>query len=163
MHINNHKINRAFTLIETLVAISILMIAIAGPLTVANKGFISSLDSKNQSIAINLAQEGLEYISYIKDNRDSAEWGSWVPGAEFSSSVNQKYSSCTINSKCTFSLIDNSGNQVFDSLPSGFSRTYHFSIMSETDQVLATVIVGWNTGLLDGSIELGQILTNYER
>ena len=39
-----------FTLIETLVAIAILMIAIAGPLTVAEKGLTATYYSRNQLI-----------------------------------------------------------------------------------------------------------------
>lgn len=65
MKINNEK---GFSLIETLVAISILMISIAGPLVVANKGLNAALYAKDQSIASFLAQEGMELLRNVKDN-----------------------------------------------------------------------------------------------
>lgn len=57
-----------FTIIETLVAITILMIAVAGPLTVANQALHAALDARTQMIASNLAQETIEEIRNYKDN-----------------------------------------------------------------------------------------------
>ena len=50
------KANSAFTLVEALVAISILMIAIASPMTLAQKGLSTATQSKDQMIAAFLAQ-----------------------------------------------------------------------------------------------------------
>lgn len=59
---------KGFTLIETLVAITVLTIAIVGPMSLA----ISSINSvkivKNQVIAFYLAQEGIEYVRNLRDN-----------------------------------------------------------------------------------------------
>jgi Tfp pilus assembly protein PilV len=55
------KNNSGFTIVETLVAITILMIAIAGPLTIAQKGLTASTYARDQMIASFLAQDGLEY------------------------------------------------------------------------------------------------------
>lgn len=59
--------NHGFTLVETLVSIAILMIAIAGPLVVANKGLVAALYAKDQSVANMLAQEGMEEVRNLKD------------------------------------------------------------------------------------------------
>lgn len=56
-----------FTIIETLVAITVLMIAVAGPLVVATRGLNSALASKNQMIASYLAQDTLETIKNVRD------------------------------------------------------------------------------------------------
>ena len=64
--------SNGFTLVESLVAITILMIAIAGPLTVANKAYTSALDARNEVIGYNLAQEALELASNYKDNNISS-------------------------------------------------------------------------------------------
>ena len=56
-----------FTLVETLVAITILMIAIAGPLTVAEKGLSASIYARDQLIASYLAQDEMEYIKNVLD------------------------------------------------------------------------------------------------
>ena len=42
---------KGFTIIETLIAITVLMIAVAGPLSVASKGLLSAQISKDQMIA----------------------------------------------------------------------------------------------------------------
>lgn len=56
-----------FTLIETLVAITILLIALAGPLTIAAKGLSTAYYARDQITAFYLAQEGIEYLRNIRD------------------------------------------------------------------------------------------------
>lgn len=158
MTVYKSKKQKAFTLIETLVAISILMISIAGPLTVASKGYTSALDARNQSVAIYLAQEGLEYLSYQKDNK---LWGDWSDGVSFKEAATRA-AECTYEAQCSFQGITESGNNVFEDLPTGFSRLYYFTPHSDF-QITASVRVTWNTALLDGSIKLDQAFTNYER
>lgn len=62
-------LNKGFTLLEVLVAISILMVAVVAPITIAQKGLSSSGYSRNQMIASYLAQDAIEYI---KNRRDYA-------------------------------------------------------------------------------------------
>jgi len=57
-----------FTLIESMVAISILLIAITGPLVMATQGLRSSRFAKNQIIAFYLAQDTIEYVRSIRDS-----------------------------------------------------------------------------------------------
>ncbi len=57
----NIKNKKGFTIIETLVAITILMIAVAGPLTIAQKGLTASVYARDQVTASFLAQELMEY------------------------------------------------------------------------------------------------------
>lgn len=66
--IQNIEYKKGFTIIETLVAIAILMISIAGPLTIAEKGYNAGILARDQVIAAYLAQDALEYIKNIKDN-----------------------------------------------------------------------------------------------
>lgn len=69
-----------FTLIETLVAVVVLMTAIAGPLTIASKGLQATLIAKDQDTAMYLAQDATEYIRWARDtNRLSG--GDWLTGA----------------------------------------------------------------------------------
>jgi type II secretory pathway pseudopilin PulG len=58
---------RGFTLVEALVAISILMIAIASPMTLAQKGLSTATLSKDQMIASFLAQDAIEAVKNIRD------------------------------------------------------------------------------------------------
>lgn len=56
-----------FTLVEALVAISILMIAIASPMTLAQKGLSTATLSKDQMTAAFLAQDAIEAVKNIRD------------------------------------------------------------------------------------------------
>lgn len=82
----NRSKNDGFTIIETLVAITILMISIAGPLTVAHKGLTSALYARDQMIASYLAQDAIEYIKNLRDN-NLLKGQAWNDG--FSNCVSQ--------------------------------------------------------------------------
>lgn len=60
--------NVGFSLIETLVAITVLIGAIAGPLTLASQGIKAASLFKNQLIVSNLAQEGMELVHAKRDS-----------------------------------------------------------------------------------------------
>lgn len=59
---------KGFSLIETLVAITVLIGAIVGPLTLASQGIKAASLFKNQLIASNLAQEGMELVHAKRDS-----------------------------------------------------------------------------------------------
>ena len=56
-----------FTLVETLVAITILVTSIAGPLYIAERSFSAARAVRDQTTASYLAQEAIEYIRAIRD------------------------------------------------------------------------------------------------
>lgn len=66
MNLINKK--NAFTLVETMVAISVLMLAILGPLSIASSGIRNSAFAKDQVTAYYLAQEGIEIIRLERDS-----------------------------------------------------------------------------------------------
>lgn len=59
---------KGFTLIETMVAITILTLAMAGPLFTAGRAIIATQTARDQLIALYLAQEGIEYVRAMRDN-----------------------------------------------------------------------------------------------
>ena len=70
---------KGFTLVEALVAISILMIAIASPMLLAQKGLSTAILSKDQMIAAFLAQDAIEAVKNIRDqiavkNNPTTDW-----------------------------------------------------------------------------------------
>ncbi|HEX8993663.1 MAG TPA: hypothetical protein VF803_00230, partial [Candidatus Paceibacterota bacterium] len=62
------KAPSGFTLIESFVAITILVTAIAGPLSIASNSLRAALVASNQVSASFLAQEAIEYIRYTRDS-----------------------------------------------------------------------------------------------
>jgi len=68
-----------FSLLETTVAIAILITAIIGPLTLASSSIKASATAKNNLIAANLAQEGVELVKNHRANNVLAE-RDWLYG-----------------------------------------------------------------------------------
>ncbi|MDO8594703.1 MAG: prepilin-type N-terminal cleavage/methylation domain-containing protein [bacterium] len=58
---------RGFTIIETLVAIAVLLLAITAPLTIAERGLASAESARQEITAFYLAQEAVEYIRNLRD------------------------------------------------------------------------------------------------
>jgi prepilin-type N-terminal cleavage/methylation domain-containing protein len=58
---------KGFTLIETFVAITILLISLTGPLSIAAQALRSAYYARDEITAFYLAQEGLEYVYAIRD------------------------------------------------------------------------------------------------
>ena len=57
-----------FTLIETFVAVTILITSIVGPLSIAAQGLVTAKAASDQAIALYLAQDGMEYVHYVRDS-----------------------------------------------------------------------------------------------
>ena len=57
-----------FTLIETLVAIAVLTLAVAGPLFTAERTIVAAQTAADQLTASYLAQEGVEYVRAMRDS-----------------------------------------------------------------------------------------------
>lgn len=123
--------NRAqgFTLVETLVSITILLMVIIGPMTIAQKGIQSAYYAGDQTTAIYLAQEAIEHFQRLRDDRalfnyqdyknngnngngNTADWYESNPVASFAncltnkgcdvnfSGSNYSYNDCTDTTNC---------------------------------------------------------------
>ncbi|PJA36822.1 MAG: hypothetical protein CO183_01610 [Candidatus Zambryskibacteria bacterium CG_4_9_14_3_um_filter_42_9] len=79
------KAGRGFTMIESLVAISILVVAIIGASSAIQTGISSYIFSKDQIIAFYLAQEGFEQIRNIRDE-NALKSRDWLTGISVNSS-----------------------------------------------------------------------------
>lgn len=59
---------KGFTLVETLVAIAILLVIIVGPMSIAQKGIQNAFFAREQLTAVFLAQEAIEGVRELRDN-----------------------------------------------------------------------------------------------
>lgn len=64
---------QGFTIVEALVAISILVISVTALLGVVSQNIFNSSYVKNKAVAISLAQEGIELVRNIQDSALLAE------------------------------------------------------------------------------------------
>lgn len=65
--VNCRLSTRAFTLIETLVAVSLLTVAIVAPMSLVSQSLSAAIYSRDQITAYSLAQEGIESVRAIRD------------------------------------------------------------------------------------------------
>ncbi len=101
MKIFNHT-QSGFSLVETLVAISLLLIIIVGPMTISSKAAKSSTFASEQVQAFFLAQEGLELAVKARDDLQLAYFQDPVtnfkPWGQFTDKSNSGlYRSCFID------------------------------------------------------------------
>lgn len=66
---------KGFTLLETLVAIAILLIAVVGPMSIIGGSLAQVSTARDQMIAVNLAQEGIEVVRQKRDSNMIDAWG----------------------------------------------------------------------------------------
>lgn len=59
---------KGFTLIETLVAVSLLTVSIVAPMSLISKSLSAAYYARDQIIASHLAQEAVETVRHIRDN-----------------------------------------------------------------------------------------------
>lgn len=128
--INNKK---GFTIIETLVAIAIIMSAIAGPLTIAQRGLNAAVIARDQFIAQYLAQDAIEQFYYFRDLniKNGQSWLASVPTA---------HSGCTTS----YCRIDSYSN-TFEAMPSSQSQIQLQSLLYKTPTGFFTHQTSGNT------------------
>ncbi len=80
--IKNLHPHRGFTLVESLVAITILMIGVVGPLVIAARGISDGLFAQNQLAANYLAQEGMAVLINLRDQNLARRENDWLQGID---------------------------------------------------------------------------------
>ncbi|MFM2357889.1 MAG: hypothetical protein RJA61_626 [Candidatus Parcubacteria bacterium] len=168
------KKNTGFTLLETLVAISILSLSIAGAFSVAQSGLSSAILARDQIVAFQLAQEAVELVRNIRDN-NTHQNQDWLTGLTSCIDVN-----CAVNIKtrlvapCTdackvqkdaqgFYIQNSSGSN-----PTGFKRTVRLEKVPSTvsipdaQEVKITVKMEWQKGSLVRDFTVVEHMFNWQ-
>lgn len=91
MTYNSKKNKKGFTLVETMVAITVLLVAVVGPMSYIGHSVSQIYYSRDQIIALNLAMEGIEGVRQIRDSNLLQRWIDGTKGAGYSPPSNPKY------------------------------------------------------------------------
>jgi prepilin-type N-terminal cleavage/methylation domain-containing protein len=88
--------NRGFTLMETLVAIFILLISTTGPMVFSQNALRAAFQSRDQITAFYLAQDAIEFIKNRRDH-NSLSGDDWLEGLDFCVKDEGINEGCTID------------------------------------------------------------------
>ena len=164
----NNDRNRGFTLVETLIAITILISAVVGPMVVVQKSLSSANFSKSQIISFHLAGEAIEYIRNKRDE-NTLSGVSWTNG--LSECVGKKCAVDVVNdtiSQCS----ENCPNLQFDSANgfygydsnwgnSIFNRVVEIKSISE-EELSVLVTIFWKNGVFTKEFSVRENLFNWQ-
>lgn len=172
---NKKENNTGFTLIETMVAITIMMMAITSPIVLAKQGMISARQARNSITAFYIAQDAIEYIRNVRDtNLLSGQY--WLNNLDDCvdltngdvfcevntlKPVTTAFDTCSVNCPEIYKRLDINGNfEAYDyeyddnDMRSGFSRNVKIITVSP-EEVRVEVNVLWEGGR---SFEVSEIL-----
>ncbi len=164
------KSGAGFTLVETLVAITILLLAVTGPLTIAARSLNSANFSQDQITAFYLAQEGVEAVRNIRD-KNAIAGQSWLAGLENCLGGSSCYIDSTNN---TVSLCSGSCPKIKYNSSSGFygynggwsdskfTRTIGISETSAAEALL-TITISWQSGNLNRQFIINENILNWQQ
>lgn len=104
-----------FTIVETLVAVTILLVVIIGPLTIASQGLSNAMFANEQTTAVFLAQEAIEAVQELRDtvalNEFEAFMENEAEGGSHSGNSNSWYEdlpeACKEEEGCDVDMDDN--------------------------------------------------------
>ena len=151
------KPRRGFTLIETLVAISVLLLSLAGPLSIASSALRNAHFARDEVTAYYLAQEAIEYVRAIRDQNFLSN-RPWLQGLDETSAVSCIGVNCSVDipnfthalcgTTCPFLKISASGGLYNQSSgeDSIYRREFTLSRVDGADEeATISVTVTWQT------------------
>lgn len=149
--------SKGFTLIETLVAITILTVAISGSLFAANSTIVAASISRDRLIASYLAQESIERVRWTRDHYYLGSYPSGnSPSAELGTAWGDfltRVSGCS--TKCdpmSFGL---------DATPAPFTRTLQIAPVTGRDEKVVST-VSWSYHGTQYSVKITDHLTPWQ-
>lgn len=171
--INKLKERGGFTMVETLVAVSIFSISLLGIMSVLANGISDTNAAKRKMIAAYLAQEGIEYIRNKRDTQAlSTSWlafknemnqcnGSGINVCDF---VGDEFKRCNEIADCKLYINNNKYDHVVGTDNySGFTRRVWRADVSGngTNELKVFSEVKWTQGSGEQSVTFSENLFNW--
>ena len=178
-HVQKH--HTGFTLVETLVAITILLLVVIGPMTAAQKGVQNAYYANEQIAATFLAQEAIEAVRELRDTYgldallhggDSYGWIDIDPsdlpnacgpnsthGCRYDTSDPDLFVECNTTADCDVQYFESTKTYGHGSggVDSGFNRSMRIdwpsggSSPNEGEPIEVTVTVSWQSNVLNAA------------
>ena len=147
-------------MVETLVAISILLLVVVGPMTTAQKGIKNAYFANEQVTAVFLAQEAIEAVRAVRDVRALLVYGNpagdtagWAQGLGCTSGCayirdTNTFGPCVENNSCRLEVGTTGAydHDVIGGIDSPFTRVVTVG-NAVAGGVPVTVVVSWNSNL----------------
>lgn len=180
------KVSGGFTIVETLIALTIFSIAVAGIITVAVQGGTNVNATRNRLVANYLVQEGIELVRGYRDSKVLASpgnlnlgWGTFIADVTSSCSVR-----CDIDSLAPGTLLTCPGGVCpalnYDSstvsttagyynhlalsstnMVTPFTRSLTITVPTGSTEAIVTATVTWTDGSLVRSTMLSESLFSW--
>jgi len=154
-----------FTLIETLVAITILVVSVSAPLTLAAKGLSSAYFARDQITAFYLAQEAVEIIRNMRDENilSGRGWTSGIPiGTPF---IAEALTNTTEVCTGTCEYLKYNDETGFYNYTSGDASRYRRTVEVETvdsKEISISVTIDWQSGIFSRSFSIKENILNWQ-
>ena len=172
--------NRGFTIVESLVAISILVVTITSTSLAVRTAVSSYILSKDQVVAFYLAQEGIEQIRNLRD-QNYLTHANWLSGiSELNDEPCYFGSPCTVDPVATTALMPcngvcprlkqdpvtgffgyNLGGQNPDWPETIFRRTLGISEVNP-NEIVVSATIDWSKGLITRQFKAQVNLLNWQ-
>ena len=136
-----NKNNKGFTLLETIVAIGVIMVGLIAALVLINSSLFYVSLIKDRLVAANLNSEGLEVARNIRDNNwlQNLSWNNGLSNGDY----NVAYNSLSLSPFADTELLINASNGLYNyssGSSSGFKRRISVSNLSSYElRVISTV------------------------
>jgi prepilin-type N-terminal cleavage/methylation domain-containing protein len=163
-----NKKNRGFTLIEALVAITILTVSIAGPITIASRGMASAMFARDQITAFYLAQEAIEFIRNKRDE-NNLKGDNWTDGLEdcldgkvcVIDSKNNEINECIGGICPVLKYNDNTAFYSYDNgEDSSFTREIRIATVNVKEIAITTTLL-WSSGSVTKSFTVKEHILDW--
>jgi len=162
------KFDRGFTLVEALVAITIVLFTVVGPLTIVSKNLAFARSARDQITAFYLGQEAVEFVRNTRDN-NSHVGDDWLTGLDACIS-----GTCIVDSpagtvascgaSCDPLKLSSSGIYGYlagvDTL---YTREVSINEISDGREATIDVTVRWSNGSLQRDFTIREHILNWQQ
>ncbi len=162
--------NKAFTLIETIIAITLITVVITAVTGLILTTLLANQRNLHSLQAMYLAQENLEAVRFMRDSNwlQNYSWngGATLWGSDFDSSGTPFYikeETCAPPTTVCFSLSNDEDDGVFTA-ENGFEfiRSVAFVPVVDSEALEVTATVSWIDKGVDRSVNLSTYLTDWK-